>query len=692
MRRSIVVFILLCSYLLLVLFANRALLFSRFDVEYWKDKYEQSQWKLPLSKRTIGDDGLYLYEGYRLIRGEDPSLVNAEVPPLGKYLIGSAIVLFGNGHWYGFLVALGALVATYGVGLILFGAPVPALIITTLLATDPLFTNQYTLTMMDALQAALLTIAILLLLLIRTFPRKVLVLGAVCGGVVGLFSEAKIAILTPILAVIGCVYLWRHAKTLFVPLLFLVCIGFGYILPYVPYFFLDHSLLDWLKLQKWIIAFYQHSQLTPTWGSAIVTLIAGYYQNIFTRSWLPASEWTPVWTVLFLSSIVGVWKLFRTKKSDWGLVLVFAVTFLSLGLLCITPFWTRYLVAILPLLYLSGGIMLMRVTPPLFYVLVVILLFINAASSWHILFPSPAATVKQFAYQLEHSLFSDLYEDLTNDSKSRVTRQDFRKFALTTLYDGEIESLQVRPVSTDPIKNRSPYVLTAEVTYITRQLGSFTRRISIPFVREDNRWRIPWSWEYLIPGLSEQRHLETTVFPARRGSILASDKKPLAEDVPGYLVSVIPERIDRSAEDAMLSTLETVFDGTLPKVAIHQRIVGGTLASRAIAVGVIPHPKDDPNILRLTAFPGIVLTDALTRIIHPNNVVDIGEIKNTMYSECCSRIYSTTAYDGTTGVEFKKNSELKGYAGGSLILRDESGSAVDTFIARPSYDGKNVQP
>src|SRR5688572_26338485 len=104
---------LLAVHLGLILYTNRALYTSRFDPVYWKDKYEQSQWKLPLSVRTLGDDGLYLYEGYRIVHGEDPTLLNAEVPPLGKYLIGASIVLFGNGHLYGFVILLLVLIAFY---------------------------------------------------------------------------------------------------------------------------------------------------------------------------------------------------------------------------------------------------------------------------------------------------------------------------------------------------------------------------------------------------------------------------------------------------------------------------------------------------------------------------------------------------------------------------------------------------
>src|SRR3990167_8189705 len=136
--------LIILSHLALVLFTNRAVFFSKFDEVYWKDKYEHSQWKLPLSVRTLGDDGLYLYEGFRLIHGGDPTLLNAEVPPLGKYLIGLSILLFGNGHWYGFIVNASVIFLVYLLTKNMF--------VTALVATDPLITSQFPLTMLDSLQ------------------------------------------------------------------------------------------------------------------------------------------------------------------------------------------------------------------------------------------------------------------------------------------------------------------------------------------------------------------------------------------------------------------------------------------------------------------------------------------------------------------------------------------------------------
>jgi len=683
----------LVTYLSIVVYTNRALLFSRFDEQYWKDKYEQSQWKLPLSKRAIGDDGLYLYEGYRLIRGGDPTSSNAEMPPFGKYLIGASILIFGNGYLYGFFTTVLLLVGTYVLTKSLHKKLLPALFVTLLLATDPLITNQYALTMMDALQALLLIAFLILLLSCAAINTKYRGATAIAAGVaLGLFSETKLPVVTPIIGAVGLWYLWK--KTGNVRLILGLLLGgiMGYLAPYAVYFAHGHTLIEWLKIQKWIISFYRHSNLTPTWGSAITVLMSGRYQNIFSREWLVASEWSPSWAIFFLASIGSgfFWISMKRRDSRWGILLG-----LLLAILClysVIPFWTRYFVLVVPLLYIGGSMLLSHLPTRHFLIIYSVLLIINVASSGSILFPSPQATANQFIYNAKHSFFTDLYEDTTKVFRKNQSREAFRRFGLLTMADGEIEHVKITPIGSPLTGRSSPQYLTATITYYTRRLGPFTQQTTIPFVLEDGRWRIPWQWSLILPNLTETTRLETTVIPARRGSILSSDKKPLAEDIDGYMVSVTPGRIDKAREDLLFSLLETVFNGHLPKVAIHQRIVGNTLSDQAIPLGVIPFSKTDPNIVTLSHFAGITLTDAPTRITHPNNVVDIGQLYNTAFEENCSSLYSTTNYDGISGVEQKKNTILKGINGGSLILKDQQGNRICTFINVPKHDGANVQP
>ncbi len=93
-----------------VLFQNKSLYTKRFDPVKFKTLYEQSQWRDPLSKKPISDETLYSYAGYQYVHGTNPILINSEAPPLGKYLIGLSISLFGNEKIINIILALGSLI------------------------------------------------------------------------------------------------------------------------------------------------------------------------------------------------------------------------------------------------------------------------------------------------------------------------------------------------------------------------------------------------------------------------------------------------------------------------------------------------------------------------------------------------------------------------------------------------------
>src|SRR3989344_5051910 len=46
----------------------------------------------------IPDETLYSFNGGALVQGTSPILVNPEIPPVGKYLIGLSILFFNNEH------------------------------------------------------------------------------------------------------------------------------------------------------------------------------------------------------------------------------------------------------------------------------------------------------------------------------------------------------------------------------------------------------------------------------------------------------------------------------------------------------------------------------------------------------------------------------------------------------------------
>ena len=185
-------------HLVNILNVQRENIFQKYDSVYWQDRFEHSQWQLPLSKRIIGDDGLFSFVGYKLTNGMDPSSINAETPPVGKYLLGYSIALFKNPVYISLFMGIGSLILFYLIATRILKNKTYALFTTLLLFLDPLFFSQFWHAWLDMPQLFFLLANILLLLSLTSKHGKIntfLVLGS--GLMLGFFSQTKPAVLLP---------------------------------------------------------------------------------------------------------------------------------------------------------------------------------------------------------------------------------------------------------------------------------------------------------------------------------------------------------------------------------------------------------------------------------------------------------------------------------------------------------------
>src|SRR3990167_3935815 len=84
---------------LIPLYFFRAAFIEPYDIKYVQDHYYHSQWEIPNSPWGIGDDGLYQFSGYEIVRSRDSLTTSPEVPPVGKLLYGLSILLFNNPYF-----------------------------------------------------------------------------------------------------------------------------------------------------------------------------------------------------------------------------------------------------------------------------------------------------------------------------------------------------------------------------------------------------------------------------------------------------------------------------------------------------------------------------------------------------------------------------------------------------------------
>ena len=136
----------------MMVFFRQSAFLKTYDAEYWKDRMEHSQWVLPVSRRTVGDDGIYAYGGYLLMQGKSIEDTYTNKPPVGIYLIGLSIILFHNPNYFAFISGILTLLIFYLLlkqflkesDLAVFGVA--------LLAMNPMFLSQLSIPLLDVLQ------------------------------------------------------------------------------------------------------------------------------------------------------------------------------------------------------------------------------------------------------------------------------------------------------------------------------------------------------------------------------------------------------------------------------------------------------------------------------------------------------------------------------------------------------------
>lgn len=307
--------------------------------DYWKDRYLKSQWVISSSKNTIGDDGLYAYHGWELVQGGDPSRINPEVPPLGKYLIGLSVWLFHNNNIFGLFSGFLFLGAFFLLNLQVFNNKLLAFLPVMIFSFEPLFYEQLQASYLDTLHASFLFLTFLF------FLRRKYLLSMTF---LGFFTATKFSPLGLfVLAAILCYLLLQNKKTelyAFLPTLLLVPVVL--LFSYSRYFLLGHSLIDFFKLQKYIFTFYSMGVKPPIFGMVFPMIVCNKWYTWW-NGVQKVAEWSLLWPISLIGGVYSSRFLFRT--SPFVLFTLWVVFYLIFLLL--TPVAPRYLLLLLPFLY-----------------------------------------------------------------------------------------------------------------------------------------------------------------------------------------------------------------------------------------------------------------------------------------------------------------------------------------------------
>lgn len=313
--------------------------------------FNNSQYRQKYPTTLIADEIVFRYASGAYMRGVDPILINSEITPLGKYIVGVSIALFRTDAVVIVLSALLTLVATWFLGREILSSCVLALVPVALFSTEKLFLNQLRVTpLMDIVQ-----LPYILLSLFAVYKEeksgKYFFITSVFLGLVMATKSIVPAVLLMITFIAWFLFLKKRQELIRFGLSLPIA-GLVFLLSYTRTFLSGYTVVDFLGFQKWILLYQQSKLILPLsfWRLMLLNEWQTWWGD---RSILRAEDWSIVWPILIVVPFIamyGTWKKIMRSSPIASLLLIWIViyeSFLSVGTIV-----TRFLLPLLPVLYI----------------------------------------------------------------------------------------------------------------------------------------------------------------------------------------------------------------------------------------------------------------------------------------------------------------------------------------------------
>jgi hypothetical protein len=331
-----------------------------------KFAYEDSQYANKKATAWIPDEPVNTYAGMAYVKGVNPVLIASDTPPLGRYLIGATGLIFNNENVITLIAGAISLLFLYLLGTQLFSSKVIALIPLALVSFEPLFKNQFIYTpLLDLMQLMFLLplFYVFNIALVRKKGYTKYFVGA--SILLGCFIATKFFVSG--VTIVGAsiiVLLLNFDKRKFLTYIFTLPIAvFVLLFTYVRALFDDPNLRNFLGIQKYVYTYHKSQLMFP------FSIWPFIYFNQWYVWWgdkpvISDNQWTYTWPVVTtLSLFTSIAYFFKKipRKKEVEILLVWTIVYL--GFFSIGQITPRYLVILLPVLYLIAVYGIVQLLP-----------------------------------------------------------------------------------------------------------------------------------------------------------------------------------------------------------------------------------------------------------------------------------------------------------------------------------------
>ena len=296
----------------------RNLDFSRsYKIDGYKRVYESSQYTG--GSGLIPDQTVFSYAAGAYAQGVNPLKINPEMPPLGKYLLGLSILVFGNTNQLILVSAVLTLITLYILSMKLLNSSLASLFVVLLFASEKLFLDQLRIVpLLDIIQLPFILLAFYFF--VRTLEQKKNIYFAAAGLALGFVASIKVMITAILIGVSWVLYSSITRQWRVLGKLALIAAPFSFFVLVVSYIRIlldNYSFWYFLLIQKWVLL-YQRGKIQFLFSGWRLLLFNQWQTWWGDYSILKANDWRITWPIAaILSFSYIVYKIVR--KLEWDM-------------------------------------------------------------------------------------------------------------------------------------------------------------------------------------------------------------------------------------------------------------------------------------------------------------------------------------------------------------------------------------
>lgn len=303
---------------------------------------------------------------------------------------------------------------------------------------------------------------------------------------------------------------------------------------------------------------------------------------------------------------------------------------------------------------------------------------------------NPQKVFDEYIVHLSNKKYDEMYELLDNESKEKITKEDFIT-RNKNIYEG-IEAnnicIEIKEIQNEDSKSIVPYHMSMDTI-----AGKVEFDNQVEVVKENKNFFIKWSSNVIFPKLDDTDKVRVNILKSKRGNIYDRNDVLLAGKGIVSSVGLVPGKMNKENEQD-IEKISKLLD--ISKDTINNKLNASYVQEDTFVPLKMIEDGNSELENALLEIPGIKITNTEARVYPYGKSTShlLGYIRNITAEELEAnkdKGYTSNSIIGKSGLEKTYEDRLRGKDGAEIYTTDSDGLRKNTIAKKDVEDGEDIK-